>query len=507
MSESRPQQTETANDDGLDSSIRRGTRWVIAAQVASQAVSFAVLAALYRLIDPEDFGLIGMVVPLLLLAKIFASFGLNVATVQQRKLTDGQLSTVFWVNLLVGTAVALLVAASGPLAARLYQTPQLVKLVAALAGTLLLATLGAQHQALLERKLQIGRLMAARLAAQTAGGLAAVTAALAQMDVWALVVQQYVELATLSLLVWQLESWRPRRWSQGEPAGHLLAFGGYYSLSGLLFYLSQNSDKILIAALLGGTRAGQAALGHYTQAFNLMMKPVYLVTTPITGVMLPALSRTAHQRDQLERLVARFYRMVAIVLFPCGVGLFVVAVDVMFVLGGSAWQPAGILLMALAPTVLFQGLVNISGSVFAATGHARALCFAAFCSAAVMCTAVLAGLWAGQRWGVSPEGPTLGVACCYSAATVVVLGVPYLLFCFRTAGISAHAVLAVLTWPALYALLMGLVTWATSASLGLLGLTALARLLVVIAVGVMVYSLLAWRELRWFLVQLREIER
>ena len=372
-----------------------------------------------------------------------------------------------------------------------------------MAGTLVVAAAGAQHQALLERKLLIRRLVTARVIAQTAGGLAAVAAALAHWGVWALVVQQYVELATLDILVWWLESWRPGRWKKDSAAGDLLRFGGYYSLSSLMFYVAQNADKILIAWLLGGSRDGQAALGFYSQAFNLMMKPVYLVTSPMAGVMLSALSRVAQQRSELELLVARFYRMVAILLFPCGVGLTVVAIDVMLVLGDARWQPAGYLLMALAPTVLVQGLLNISGSVFAATGHARSLFFGALATAAVMIGAVMTGLWAGGHWMEAPQGPTLGVACCYSLATVVILVLPYLTFCFRTAGISLRRVLVPLARPAVYAALMGMIAWAVYQWATWLGLSSLPRLLLVVTVGVVSYGLLAHRELRWFVRHLQ----
>ncbi len=489
----------------FDNSIRRGTRWVIVAQIASQFISLGVLAALYRLVMPDQFGLLGMVVPLLLLGKIFASFGLNVATVQKRQLTEGQLSTVFWVSLLVSTLVAGAVAASGPLVAWVYQVPQLAQLVAALAGTLVLAAAGAQHRALLERKLRIGRLAGARVIAQATGGLAAVVAAFAQWGVWALVVQQYVELAVLGALVWWLESWRPRRWSQCRAAGDLLRFGGYYSLSSLMFYVAQNMDKILIAWLLAGSREGQTALGLYSQAFNLMMKPVYLVTSPITGVMLPALSRLAHQKHELEQLAARFYRMVAIFLFPCGVGLTVVAVDVMLVLGGESWRPAGYLLMVLAPTVLVQGLLNISGSLFAATGNARALFFGSLATAIVMSGAVLVGASLGGYWAPAPEGPTLGIACCYCAATVLILPLPYLAFCFRVAEVSPRSILAPLTRCAISAILMGVLVWAARYCTTRLGLTGLPQLLLVVSSGVVAYGLLARREIRWFLGQTREL--
>ncbi len=473
------------------------------AQIASQLISFIVLAVLYRLIAPDQFGLLGMVVPLLLLAKIFASFGLNVATVQKKELTDGQLSTLFWASLLVSLVVAGAVSACGPLAAKVYQTSQLTPLVMALAGTLVLAAVGAQHQALLERNLQIGRLATARVIAQAVGGVAAVVAAVAHWGVWALVVQQYVELAVLGALVWWLEPWRPRRWRHGHSAGDLLRFGGYYSLSSLMFYVAQNVDKILIAWLLAGSREGRAALGLYSQAFNLMMKPVYLVTSPMTGVMLPALSRLAHQRRELEQLVARFYRMVAVVLFPCGVGLTVVAVDAMLVLGGSTWRPAGYLLMALAPTVLTQGLLNISGSLFAATGHARALFLGALATALVMVGAVLVGFFLGGVWAPGPEGATLAVACCYTVATVVVLPLPYLAFCFRVAEVSPYTVLRPLVRPALCAALMGAVVWTVRYFTAWLGMVGLPQLLLVVGSGVAAYGGLARNEIRWSLKQLR----
>ncbi len=206
-------------------------------------------------------------------------------------------------------------------------------MLAVLAGTLVVSACAAQHQALLERKLQIGRLAALRLVAQVTGGAVAILAAWALQSVWALIVQQYVELVVLALLAWWWEPWRPCAWRRGESARELLRFGGFYASSGLLFFLAQNVDKILLGWLLGATQAGHAAVGFYSQAFNLMMKPVYVVASPITGIMLPALSRTAHQPTRFTPLVARFFRMVGILLFPCGVGLCVVALDVVLVLG------------------------------------------------------------------------------------------------------------------------------------------------------------------------------
>ncbi len=501
--------TPSASNDGahsdLENAIRGGTRAVVASQLLAQLISFAVLAALYRLIDPDQFGLLGMAIPLLLLSRIFATLGLNVATVQRRHLSDGQLSSLFWFSQIVSLLVAAGTAATGLLLAWLYETPVLRGLCAVLAGTLIIAALGAQHQALLERKLRMGRLAVARLAGQAAGGGTAIAMALAGYGVWSLVAQQYVEYAVLGLFAWAMEPWRPKRPGQGQPVGELLRFGGYYSLSSLVFYVAQNADKILIAALLGSTASGRAALGMYTQAFNLMMKPVYVVSSPITGIMLPALSRVADQADRYAELVAKFYRMVGIVLLPAGVGLFLVAVDLMFVLGGEPWHDAGRMLMAMAPTILVQGFLGIAGSVFASVGRAGHLLIGALATMLALLIGYAIGFGLGDLWGTSPIGPTLGVAWSLTLVMIGVVFVPYLMFCFHTVQVSFLDIFRQLKMPLIASLLMGGGAYVVQQVLQTSGVSPAIRLTGTVASGVLVYIAIARHEVRWLINQLRDV--
>ncbi|MHB8972178.1 MAG: lipopolysaccharide biosynthesis protein [Pirellulaceae bacterium] len=487
----------------LENAIRGGTRWGVAGQAASQLISFLVLAVVYRWVTPDQFGLLGMVMPVLLLAKIFSSLGLNVATVQRRHLTERQLSSVFWISLLISAAVAIVTAAGGPVLAWLYQTPSLSGLVVALSGTLLLAAAGSQHQALLERKLHIGRLACARVLAQVAAGATAMVAAVAGAGVWALVAQQYVELVVLAILVWSLEPWRPLRPARGEQVGSMLQFGGYYALSSLMFFVAQNADKVLIALLLGATRQGHAAVGMYTQAFNLMMKPVYVVSTPMTGIMLPALSRVVRSQIDFAQLVARFYRMVGIVLLPAGIGLTVVARDVMLVLGGEPWLPAGSMLTALAPTILVQGFVNVAGSVFAAAGRADRLFQGSCAVAGVLTLGCWCGYSLGGHVGNAPWGPTIGVAWGYTLTGVLLVCVPYLWNCFRTVGVSSVGVFRPLSRPALAAIAMGIAVWSVQTVCAAHGVPVLPRLVTSVVLGVTIFVYFARRDIRWLVEQLR----
>jgi PST family polysaccharide transporter len=505
-SEDKPLSAGNAAESAeLENAIRGGTRAVAVGQLLSQLISFGVLAALYRLITPDQFGLLGMVVPLLLLSRIFATLGLNVVTVQRHHLTDGQLSALFWFSQGTSLLAALGTAVGGLFLAWLYGTPVLRSVSAVLSGTLVVAALGMQHQALLERKLRLGRLAVARLLGQIAGGSTAIAMALAGYGVWSLVAQQYVEYAVLGLIAWGMEPWRPSRPGRGQPVGELLRFGGYYSLSSLVFYVAQNADKVLIAVCLGSTAAGRAALGMYSQAYNLMMKPVYVVSSPITGIMLPSLSRVAARPERYTELVAKFYRMVAIVLLPAGVGLFLVAVDLMLVLGGESWHDAGRMLMAMAPTVLVQGFLGIAGSVFASAGRAGSLLIGAIATMLALLLGYLIGFGLGNLWGTAPIDPALGVAWSVSAVSLFVIFVPYLLFCFRTVQVSFFAVFRQLTTPWLASLVMGCVVYGVQQLLHSYHLPPAARLGVAVPCGVVTYAILARREVRWLIGQLRDV--
>jgi len=475
---------------------------VIIAQIASQLVSIVVLAALYRLLGVRPYGLLGMVVPLLLLVRILLVSGLDVATIQEAELTDRQVSALFWVNQALGLAMAILTAACAPLlvwfySVRGHDVRGLGWLTVALAGTSVVAALSTQHQALLRRRLRLGTLAWARVAALSAAGLAAIGAAAAQWGVWALVVHQYVELVALAALTWCFEPWRPGFHLRGTGAAGLVRFGGHCTVSSLMFYLVANADKVLVGYVLG-----PAALGLYSQAFSLMMKPVHLVLTPLTGVMLSVLSRAASDRRQYARLMLGFFRFIALVMLPSAVGLSIVAPEAMRVLGGAKWADAGPILAILAIAILVQGFVNAMGSVFASAGRADRLAYASILIAAVLCGAFFLGLHVGRLAGPSYYYALVGVAASYSVTIVLVVFPPYLWFALRTVGVGPAEWLVQLRTAACAALAMGVIVSACHWILGeVLRTPDVVLLAVEILVGVLSYALFTRREIRWFVRQ------
>jgi PST family polysaccharide transporter len=138
--------------------VRRGAGALARAQVASQIISIASLAILLRLLSPQEYGLVAMVVPLLLFLRIFTTLGLQFVTVQRSEISDAEISAAFWIQLAAGIAVAILTIVLAPFVGALYGKPELAStlfhLTAALSCTSVVVALGAQPQALLERRLK-----------------------------------------------------------------------------------------------------------------------------------------------------------------------------------------------------------------------------------------------------------------------------------------------------------------------------------------------------------------
>ena len=128
------------------------------AKICSQGANFLLrmgsLMILARLLDPKDFGLVGMVTAVLGVFNVFRDFGLSAAAVQRTTVTEEQSSTLFWINLLVGAILGLLALAMAPFVVAFYHEQRLFGVTTVLATAFFFNAAGVQHTALLERQMR-----------------------------------------------------------------------------------------------------------------------------------------------------------------------------------------------------------------------------------------------------------------------------------------------------------------------------------------------------------------
>ena len=128
------------------------------ARVSTQAANFLLrvgsLSVLARLLEPKDFGLVGMVTAFTGVLNLFRDFGLSAATVQRVTVTEEQTSTLFWINILVGTILTAVAVMLAPVVGTFYREPRLTLVTCVVATGFLLNAAGIQHSVRLQRDMR-----------------------------------------------------------------------------------------------------------------------------------------------------------------------------------------------------------------------------------------------------------------------------------------------------------------------------------------------------------------
>src|SRR5688572_29226653 len=148
----------TAPDRDLRGRTLRGGAITVVAQGIKILVRLGSMAVLARLVEPADFGLVAMVTAVTGFVALFRDGGLAVATIQRAEINHDQVSTLFWINVAVGGALALLLVAAAPAIAHFYGEPRLVLVTMSLSIGLLFGGASVQHDALLRRQMRFGAL-------------------------------------------------------------------------------------------------------------------------------------------------------------------------------------------------------------------------------------------------------------------------------------------------------------------------------------------------------------
>src|ERR1044071_115873 len=213
------------------------------AQAANFLLRMGCLVVFARLLDPTDFGLVGMVTAITGFLTLFREFGLSLATVQRSEISNEQTSTLFWINIAVGVILCLISIAGAPLIAAFYREPRLVFIMQILGLGFIFNAAGVQHSALLQRQMRFTTLALIDVVSLATSSAISVLLALRGAGYWALVAWSTTLPLATTVQLWLHSRWIPGRPSRGVGAGSLLRFGSIVTLNTLVIHIAYNLDK------------------------------------------------------------------------------------------------------------------------------------------------------------------------------------------------------------------------------------------------------------------------
>lgn len=343
----------------------RGAGVTVLSSSAGLVIQIIATVILARLLTPSDFGLVTMVTTFSLLLVNFGLNGFTEAVVQRDTITHSLVSNLFWINIAAGFLLTIAFAASGSLMTRFYHNPRVTYIAFGISLTIFLSSTSVLHLALLKR--------AMRFSALSANDIFAAVVSLGLSIIFAWVGWGYRALiagAVARPLIQSFGAWILCRWLPGFPrrvagTASMVRFAmniyGRFTVN----YFARNMDNLLV-----GWRFNAQALGFYKKAYDLFALSSSQLVAPLTSVAVSALSRLNKDSVQYRQYLLNSISVLAFAGMGLGAVLTLVGGDVIRLLLGPGWEPAGRIFTFFGPGIGIMLLYGTHGWIHLSIGRA-----------------------------------------------------------------------------------------------------------------------------------------
>ena len=372
--------------------------WSGAENLFRQVFSLGFFFVCVRFLQPTDLGIFALALACTAVPGVLIDEPIAEALVQQPDATRAAWDTGFTVNLVLATALLLLLTACGPGLGSFFGKPGLAYALPALGFASLLGALGNVQKAYLARQLRFRVIAQTTLASQLVGGAAAVALAMQGFGYWALIASVAIAAGASSAIYAVLSPWKPRLAMDRAVILAHLPYAGY-SAGLRTVYLLRDQSPLIIAGLL----LSLAEIGYLSLAIRVGRCLGQLFEEVTSRPLLSMMSREQGSRERFGAVLTEVLAMIGLVAPPAYVGLAMlgpVAIPLMF---GAAWASAGDLLPMLCVVLggwLLLHIVAVSLRARAMGRIALRLCApAALLDVAIVSATMPLGLrWALMAW-------------------------------------------------------------------------------------------------------------
>jgi O-antigen/teichoic acid export membrane protein len=355
------------------------------------AANLASMMLLAHLFTPELFGTITSIMVFFLFFQLMIEAGLGPAIINLDKLDTTDRNGLFGLTLTGGAILGAIFYFLSPVFLAFYQLPRVEEVVPYGAVSLIFFAVAIVPSALLIRDQAFYRLALAGLAAEVVSTFATVMLAQWIDALHALAAKATFSAVTNFAVLYYFsrntEFGRPVWGTKFSAIKPLLSFSAYQFGFNFINYFSRNLDNILVGKYLGA-----ASLGVYDKAYQLMRYPLMLLTFAMTPAIQPVIRKYADDKAAVEIIHRNFTFKLSIIGAVAGVGIFLLAGNIVTLMLGPQWSGVVPIVKVLAIAIPVQVVLSTSGSFFQAMNRADLLFLSGFLSAIVMVAAIVWGV-------------------------------------------------------------------------------------------------------------------
>ena len=308
--------------------------WRFGERIGAKLISIVVQLILARLLAPEVYGTVAIVLVITDILQVFIESGFGTALIQKKDADDLDFSSVFFFNLAACVVLYLLLVAFAPVIAGIYRKPELTQIIRVIGLILIIAGVRNVQQAYVSRNMLFKRFFFATLGGTLTAAVVGIWMAKRGFGVWAYVTQYLLNNLVGTLILWFTVRWRPKAQFSPERLKGLFSYGWKLLASSVL---STVSDKL--RPLIIGYRFTGADLAFYNEGILFPNLIVENVNASIDSVLLPALSEQQDSAENVKLMTSRAIQVSSYIMWPLMMGLLACAGPLVQFALGDAWLP------------------------------------------------------------------------------------------------------------------------------------------------------------------------
>lgn len=321
-------------DNSLAISVASGFIWTFGERIIAQLITATVTMVLARLLLPEDFGAISIVMVFITICNVFVTNGIGSALVQQKEIEDIDYNTAFLLNIFVSFLVYLILFICSSYISSFYKMPILIYVIRVMGLRIPIAALNSVQQAYIRRRMEFKKFFFATLIGTLLSGIIGIMMAINGAGIWAIVAQYlinaFIDTCVLSLYI----SWKPRLEFSYESAKKIFMYGSKLLLAELIASFESNFRVLLV-----GHSFGTADLAFYEEGQKYPSLLTANANAAINQVMLPVFSKKQDYIENLKHTLRKAVRLGVFVLTPVLVGVMVISTSFVMVVLTPKWLP------------------------------------------------------------------------------------------------------------------------------------------------------------------------
>lgn len=368
--------------------IKKGLFYSFVGKYSNITIQLIINSILARLITPEEYGVLAIIMTFITFFSNLLEMGWASAVIQKRKINKKFLSSIFYINIMLGIVIGGIFYIFSYYFISFYYNNDIYKILGRyLFFHLFILGLGIVPKALLARQKKFRENAYISLMSSVLSGIVGVVLAYYNFSYYSLIYQGILLNLFIFLFSYKISKFKFGLEFSYKELKSVFGYSSYTFLFNFINYFSRNLDNILI-----GKYMGTFSLGVYDRAYKLMVYPMSILTHVITPVLHPVLARYQEDKERIYFEYIKIVKILANLGVLVSVILFFSGREIILILYGKNWENVITIFKILSISTAIQIVLSSSGTIFLASGRSDKLFFSGFISAIVMVIAILLGV-------------------------------------------------------------------------------------------------------------------